>query len=125
LQKSLGKKQTNSWEDSIVPPSTTNLEYLSQELHGLDLLLERAIQQFPAARNRDKTTDFRAVYISNDEIDALVSTEEVPPPTWTALQAKALLIQAAEFLLGSDRPFLSLSKFLLPTRTRIVLAIAL
>ncbi len=77
-----------------MPPYTTNLEHLHQELHRLDLFLEQAVQQFRAARNQDKTADFRAVYISDDEIDSLVGTEKAAPSEpRTALQDKALQIQ--------------------------------
>jgi hypothetical protein len=49
-------------------PYQNNLEHLQDELRRLDLLLERAMVEFRARRNRDTPAEFRGLYISDEEI---------------------------------------------------------
>jgi ATP-dependent 26S proteasome regulatory subunit len=51
-------------------PYTANLEHLQAELHHLDLLIEKAIQQFRTARQQNIPNEFQGLYISDDEIDS-------------------------------------------------------
>lgn len=50
-------------------PYTANLEHLQAELHHLDLLIEKAIQQFRTSRQQNIPNEFQRLYISDDEID--------------------------------------------------------
>lgn len=74
-------------------PHPTNLEYLHQELDRLNVLLDQAVQQFRSLRTQDSTADFRAVYISDDEIDRLIAPEAFPASGWTEYPTRALQLQ--------------------------------
>ena len=52
-----------------MPPYTTNLQHLRDELRRLDLLLEQAIQQFRVSRQQNIPAEFSGLYISDAEID--------------------------------------------------------
>ncbi|MBD2207034.1 ATP-binding protein [Calothrix sp. FACHB-1219] len=52
-----------------MPPYTTNLEHLRDELRRLNLLLEQAIKQFRASHQQNIPAEFSGLYISDAEID--------------------------------------------------------
>jgi len=72
-------------------PYTTNLEHLHHELYRLDVLIEKAIQQFRASRQQNSPVEFQGLYISDDEIDRSMSEkDEHLKPTWAATQTKVI-----------------------------------
>ena len=78
-----------------MPPYITNLTHLQDELHRLDLLIEKAVQQFRVARQQNNALEFQGLYISDDEIDRSMSaqTEHLKQP-WTETPTKVLDLQA-------------------------------
>jgi len=68
-------------------PYTTNLEHLHDELCRLDVLIEKAVQQFRASRQQNNSVEFQGLYISDDEIDRSLSEKDEPlKPTWAETQ---------------------------------------
>jgi SpoVK/Ycf46/Vps4 family AAA+-type ATPase len=53
-----------------------NLGYLYDELRRLDLFLERAVAQFRIRRSRDSPAEFRGLYISDEDIDDLMTDDK-------------------------------------------------
>ena len=60
----------------VLAPYSGNLEHLRDEFERLDLILESAIQRFRAERRNGNAEDFRALYISDEEIDRLLHSDE-------------------------------------------------
>ncbi|MBW4518563.1 MAG: AAA family ATPase [Scytolyngbya sp. HA4215-MV1] len=59
-------------------PYTTNLAHLQDELHRLDVLIKKAVQQFRASRQQNNPVEFQGLYISDDEIDRSISERHEP-----------------------------------------------
>jgi ATPase family associated with various cellular activities (AAA) len=78
------------------PYYTTNLDHLRDELRRLDLLLERAVLQFRARRDQDKSSEFRGLYISDEEIDDLMTvSDENPRKAWAETDNQVELLHNA------------------------------
>ena len=72
-------------------PYTTNLEHLHAELYRLDLLIEKAVQQFRASRQQNTPVEFQGLYIPDEEIDHSISEKDKPPKqTQTEPQTKII-----------------------------------
>lgn len=70
-------------------PYTTNIEHLHDELCRLDVLIEKAVQQFRASRQQNNPVEFQGLYISDEEIDRSMSEkDEYLKPTWAESQTK-------------------------------------
>ncbi len=78
-----------------MPPYTTNLEHLRDELHRLDLLLEQAIKKFRASHQENIPAEFSGVYISEAEIDNfLQQTKETQNQAWAEAKTQLITLQS-------------------------------
>lgn len=63
----------------MIPMYATNLEHLLAELGVIDLMVQYQVIRF--RRFHEREDEFRGLYISRDEVDALVSGHQITP-TW-------------------------------------------
>jgi AAA+ superfamily predicted ATPase len=58
----------------MMPPYQNNFEHLKDECRRLDLILGRAVAEFRTQRSQDKPDQFAGLYLSDEEIDALLTS---------------------------------------------------
>lgn len=80
-----------------------NLDHLKDEFRRLDILLERAVAQFRIRRSRDTPGEFHGLYISDEEIDGLVTegkrkdylcTDETLEKAWAETESKITVLRS-------------------------------
>jgi hypothetical protein len=75
-------------------PYRNNLEYLTDEFRRLDLLLERAVQDFRLRRTAWGKAQFPGLFISDQEVDELITAGREPGQSWSDTDARATELRA-------------------------------